>query len=226
MSSPTRPRPRSMIGDADWVDFGTAQTFADDATTADTVDAGDPTDSDGGFMVRVVSTTDNGTTGNTDDDQTINGGSVDVDAVDPMASNVSARRQETADLGRGSCGRRLHPGQLERRDEWRNSRLPGRCPGYCRRFRYRAGVDCPGGSGAETDGNGKGGCLGGYHRRLRQEQPLPPPAARVVQPVPSPKTSSQRPSASPSSGCRVPRTPRMTGRSGCAPRRIDLAARE
>ena len=50
-----------------------------------------------GFMVRVVSTSDNGTSGDTTDDpDAINSNEVDVAAIDPSANGVKARRQAAA----------------------------------------------------------------------------------------------------------------------------------
>ncbi len=91
---------QSKVGDGAWTDLGSAVTSTalaatpatDSTVRTETV----PTDSDGGFMVRVVSTSDNGTSGDTDDDVEIEGAAVDVAAVDPMATGVSARRQAAA----------------------------------------------------------------------------------------------------------------------------------
>ncbi|MYG75436.1 MAG: hypothetical protein F4198_07620 [Acidobacteria bacterium] len=98
---------QTKVGDGEWTNFGTAVTstaLADDPPTDSTFrqDAV-PSGSDGGFMVRVVSTRDNGTSGDDTDDQTINGDPVDVDPVDPMASGVKARRQAAADSDDGSA---------------------------------------------------------------------------------------------------------------------------
>ena len=87
--------------DGTWTDLGSAVTSAALAATPPTDSTvrteAVPTGSDGGFMVRIVSTSDNGTAGDaTDDPDPINSAVFNVAAIDPSASGVSARRQAAA----------------------------------------------------------------------------------------------------------------------------------
>ena len=93
---------QTKVGDGEWTDFGTAVTSttlaADPPTDSTFRQVAAPSDSDGGFMVRVVSTSDNGTPGDTDDDpDAIESDPVDIGAIDPSASGVAARRQAATD---------------------------------------------------------------------------------------------------------------------------------
>ena len=90
---------QTKVGDADWADFGTAVTSTALAATPPTDStfrqAAVPSDSDGGFMVRIQSVTDNGGGAATPD--TLYSDPVDVEAVNPSASGVKARRQAASD---------------------------------------------------------------------------------------------------------------------------------
>jgi len=101
MSFQSLARARTEVMNLFRVDLGSAVTSAALAATPPTDSTvrteAVPTGSDGGFMVRIVSTSDNGTAGDaTDDPDPINSAVFNVAAIDPSASGVSARRQAAA----------------------------------------------------------------------------------------------------------------------------------
>jgi hypothetical protein len=93
---------QTKVGTADWAAFGDAVTSTNLVEGAATPDwtartAAVPAESDGGFMVRVRALSDNGTSGDDTDDVTIDSDPINVAAINPSASSVTAALEVTAD---------------------------------------------------------------------------------------------------------------------------------
>ena len=214
---------QTKVGDGAWTDFGTAVTSdalaADPATDSTARTETAPTESDGGFMVRVVSTSDNGTSGDTTDDpDAINSAAVEVAAVDPSASGVKARRQAAADSDEAAAGGDfIQASWTAVTSDNSDFRVVAQVtpPLWVERavcgWSWRVRLPAPARKESLSP------------RRSTTRTPRPwlwlCPAGRLRR-SPSPQPTSERPSRSPSSRCRVPRMPRKTARSGSAPRKL------
>ena len=152
-----------------WTDASATQTVRAADSNARTWTFTTPANADGGdgeFMVRIVAgAAYTGSATPAPPALSIESGTSTVAAIDPSATGVKARRQATATDTYGNCYRQLHPGQLERRDEWQ-LQLPGRCPGYGRVY-GKHGMGGPG--DADRNRRHRKECrLRGDHRRLRR----------------------------------------------------------